>query len=94
MISQGSIQEHTYNVARQGATSATVSFRVTHQMVPKVKVLGLFAREDGELVADLIEVDIRCSLENQVCTWLLIVTYAFSSHCIEHTMIVYTVFPQ
>ena len=35
-------------------------------MVPKVKVLGVFARTDGELVADLIELTVQCQLENQV----------------------------
>ena len=35
-------------------------------MVPRVKVLGVFSRENGELVADLIEIPVTCSLENQV----------------------------
>ena len=35
-------------------------------MVPRVKVLGVFSRESGELVADLIEIPVTCSLENQV----------------------------
>jgi len=35
-------------------------------MVPKVKVLGVFSREDGELVADLIEIPVECTLQNQV----------------------------
>lgn len=65
-MSQGSIQHHTYGVDRGGSTSTVVSFRVTHSMVPKVKVLGFFARDDGELVADLIELEIRCDLQNRV----------------------------
>ncbi|XP_064400639.1 C3 and PZP-like alpha-2-macroglobulin domain-containing protein 8 [Halichondria panicea] len=66
VIAQGSIQEHTFELERGGVTTATVSFRVTHEMVPKVKVLGLFAREDGELVADLIELTVACDLKNDV----------------------------
>ena len=66
MISQGSIQEHTFEFERQGVTSATVSFRVTYEMVPKVKVLGVFAREDGELIADLIELEVHCEFQNDV----------------------------
>ncbi len=66
VIAQGSIQEHTFELERKGVTTATVSFRVTHEMVPKVKVLGLFAREDGELVADLIELTVACNLKNNV----------------------------
>ena len=35
-------------------------------MTPNIKVLGIFAREDGELVADLIELSVNCELENEV----------------------------
>ena len=35
-------------------------------MAPRVKVLAVFSREDGELVADLIELPVRCELENEV----------------------------
>ena len=34
--------------------------------VPRVKVLGVIAREDGELVADIIELPVKCELEHQV----------------------------
>lgn len=70
VIAQGSIQEHAFEFERRGVTSATVSFRVTFEMVPRVKVLGLFAREDGELVADLIELEVACDLRNDVSTYL------------------------
>ena len=73
MISQGSIQQHTYEFEREGTTSALLSFRVTAQMVPRVKVLGVYSGEDGELVADLIEIPVACSLPNQV-RWLLLVS--------------------
>ena len=66
MISQGSIQEHTFEFERNGTTTAVVSFRVTGPMVPRVKVLGVFSREDGELVADLVEIPVECALPNQV----------------------------
>ena len=66
MISQGSIQEHTFEFERSGTTTAVVSFRVTAPMVPRVKVLGVFSRDDGELVADLIEIPVECTLQNQV----------------------------
>ena len=35
-------------------------------MVPRIKVLGVFAREDGELVADLIELEVDCTLQHRV----------------------------
>ena len=66
MISQGSIQEHTFKRRRNETTTAVVSFRVTAPMVPRVKVLGVFSREDGELVADLVEIPVECALPNQV----------------------------
>ena len=66
MISQGSVQHHAFGFSRNGTTSAKVSFRITYAMLPRVKVLGVFAREDGELVADLIELDIDCSLQHRV----------------------------
>jgi len=55
-----------FDLGRGGVTSAQASFRVTHEMSPRVKVLGLFAREDGELVADLIELEVDCDLRNDV----------------------------
>ena len=66
VISQGSIQEHIYQLHREGSTSALIPFRTTHAMVPKIKLLGVFARADGELVADLIEVPVECEFENDV----------------------------
>ena len=35
-------------------------------MIPRMKILGVFARSDGELVADLIELPVECELENKV----------------------------
>ena len=66
VISQGSVQHHAYDFERNGTTSTVVSFHATHKMIPRVKVLGVFAREDGELVADLIELDVRCSFRHRV----------------------------
>ena len=66
-ISQGGIQEQVLEFERGGTTSATVSLRLTTAMAPRVKVLAVFAREDGELVADLLELEVQCQLENQVC---------------------------
>ena len=64
VIGQGSIQKHNFRYERNGNV---LRFRVTHAMVPKVKVLGVFSRDDGELVADMIEISVRCKLENEVC---------------------------
>ena len=66
VISQGSVQHHAYDFERNGTTSTVVSFHATHEMIPRVKVLGVFAREDGELVADLIELDVKCSFRHRV----------------------------
>ncbi len=66
VISQGSVQHHAFKFQRNGTKSAVVSFHITYEMIPRVKVLGVFAREDGELVADLIELDVQCSLRHRV----------------------------
>ena len=66
MISQGSVQHHAYEFERNGTKSEVVSFHITYEMLPRIKVLGVFAREDGELVADLIELDVQCSLRHRV----------------------------
>jgi len=41
-------------------------------MVPRVKVLGVFSRDDGELVADLIEIPVECTRQNQVSLRILV----------------------
>ena len=48
---------------------ARVGFTVTREMVPQVKALAMFAREDGELVADLIELPVCCEIEDRVCIY-------------------------
>ncbi|CAI8027819.1 Murinoglobulin-1, partial [Geodia barretti] len=69
VIGQGNVLLHTSTFStnsRNGVTAMTVDLPVTHAGVPRVKVLGVVAREDGELVADLIEIPVTCQLENQV----------------------------
>ena len=63
---QGCIQRHGYRFYRDGAISARVGFTVTREMVPRVKTLAMFAREDGELVADMIELPVCCEIESKV----------------------------
>ena len=46
--------------------SMSVSFPVDEAGVPRVKVLGVVARDDGELVADLIEIPVSCQLGHRV----------------------------
>ena len=72
VIAQGSVQHHVYDFERGGTTSTEVSFRVTHEMVPRIKVLGVFACEDGELVADLIELEVDCTLRHRVRALVLV----------------------
>ena len=70
MVGQGGVQLHSTTVDSNGAavTSLNASFPVGVASVPRVKVLGVIAREDGELVADLIEIPVRCQLEHRVRT--------------------------
>ena len=76
VISRGSIQEHNFQFDPKGTTSAVVSFELSSSTHPNIKVLGVFAREDGELVADLIELSVSCELEHKV---MLILGY---KHCV------------
>lgn len=39
---------------------------ITHELAPSFQLLVFFAREDGELIADLIEVKVRCELKEEV----------------------------
>ena len=39
---------------------------ITHDLVPSFKLLVYFAREDGELIADLLEVKVKCELKEKV----------------------------
>ena len=48
----------------QTETDFTIS--ITHEMVPNFKLLVFFAREDGELIADLMEVKVKCELKEKV----------------------------
>jgi len=68
VVGQGGVQLHraTFDSGREAVTAINASFPVTHAMVPRAKVLGVVAREDGELVADLIEVPVTCELEHAV----------------------------
>ena len=68
MIGQGGVQLHraSFDSGHEAVTAINASFPVTHAMVPRAKVLGVVAREDGELVADLIEVPVTCELEHAV----------------------------
>lgn len=67
VISQGCIKSHNYTFSRDGTISATVGLGITRDMVPRVKVLAWFVRDNGELVADLIELPVCCEIENKVC---------------------------
>ena len=42
------------------------TFQVTHAMVPAVKVMAVVAKQDGELVADIITVHVKCELRHTV----------------------------
>ena len=68
MVGQGGVQLHraSFDSGREPVRAINASFPVTHSMVPRAKVLGVVAREDGELVTDLIEVPVACELEHEV----------------------------
>ena len=61
----------------EGVTQTGFTVPITHNMVPKTKILAGFARTDGELVMDLLEIEIECELEHKVkqctCTHVLLI---------------------
>ena len=71
VIGQGCIQHYYYRISSGGTMSAAVGFFITKDVVPLVKILGVFVREDGELVADLIELPVQCEMENEVYRYVL-----------------------
>jgi len=53
-------------VATPAQTEREFTISITHELVPSFKLLAFFAREDGELIADLIEVKVECELKEEV----------------------------
>ena len=57
MIGQGGMQLHRATIESGSAVKeVNATFQVTHAMVPAVNVMAVVARQDGELVADLVTV--------------------------------------
>ena len=52
------------NTPTQREREFTIS--ITHELAPNFQLLVFFAREDGELIADLIEVKVKCELKEKV----------------------------
>ena len=52
------------NTPTQAEMEFTIS--ITHEMVPSFKLLVFLAREDGELIADLMELQVKCELKEKV----------------------------
>jgi len=72
VISQGGVVLHNVidtSKLRKGVKYAQFSIKVTHNMTPRIKILSLFARLDGELVADLLELNVLCELKHKVCIY-------------------------
>ena len=67
MIGQGGMQLHRATIESGSAVKeVNATFQVTHAMVPAVKVMAVVARQDGELVADLVTVSVKCELRHTV----------------------------
>jgi CD109 antigen len=69
VIGQGNVQLHQASLSSnnaQGTRKITATIPIVASSVPRVKVLAVVAREDGELVADVIELPVSCELEHEV----------------------------
>ena len=71
VISRGGVNLHNkldiLAASGQAVNEASIALPITASMVPGARVLVGFARTDGELVMDLLEVKVDCQLENKVC---------------------------
>ncbi len=74
VISRGGVSLHnkldTMAASGQAVNEASIVLPITASMVPGARVLAGFARTDGELVMDLLEIKVDCQLENKVCVYM------------------------
>ena len=56
----------TIAAATPAQTKTEFTISITHGLVPSFKLLVFFAREDGELIADLMELKVMCKLKENV----------------------------
>ena len=49
-----------------GQTRMKFTVPITHALVPGFNLLVFFARNDGEIVADFVEVKVECDLKEKV----------------------------
>ena len=69
VIGQGNVQLHHTSLCSnntRGIKRIFATIPIVALSVPRVKVLAVVAREDGELVADVIELPVSCELEHKV----------------------------
>ena len=60
----------TIAVATSAQTEREFTISITHELVPSFRLLVFFAREDGELIADLMEIKVKCKLKEKVRSYL------------------------
>ena len=69
VIGQGNVQLYQTSLCSnntRGTKRIIATIPIVTLSVPRMKVLAVVAREDGELVADVIELPVRCELEHEV----------------------------
>lgn len=65
-VSQANVVNYTAVVADSVVRKQEFTISISYDLVPGFKLLVFFAREDGELVADMIEVKVMCELKHKV----------------------------
>jgi len=65
-VSQANVVNYTAVVADSIVRKQEFTISISYDLVPGFKLLVFFAREDGELVADMIEVKVMCELKHKV----------------------------
>ena len=66
MVAQGGVVLHSVRTRPSEGKTTKVRFTVTTSMMPLLRLLVLFPREDGEVVGDLIEAPVQCQLQHKV----------------------------
>ena len=65
-VGQANVVNYTTAELDEAMRKHEFTITISYDLVPGFKLLVFFAREDGELVADMIEVKVMCEFKHKV----------------------------
>jgi len=65
-VGQANVVNYTTAEPDKAVRKHEFTITISYDLVPGFKLLVFFAREDGELVADMIEVKVMCEFKHKV----------------------------